>query len=121
MNEHCVRVVISAHGEQQVQLRLGSAASERPLVVQVATRGSPTRARAEDSADAIANRTTLGASTISLELRWSAPVQVPVPKPEEPRSEPAPLATAWALGQLLRKEYSTNPAPRRRSSRSRGR
>ena len=37
MSEHSVRVVISGHGDQQVQLRLQSPTSDRPVVVQVAS------------------------------------------------------------------------------------
>jgi hypothetical protein len=115
MNEHCLRVVISGPGEQQVQLRLAGASSDRQVVLQVAPLGALTLARREGSTSetrAVASNAPLA---LSLELRWSEPAPARVEPPPLPR-EPAPLAMAWAMAQRLRQRQPSSVPPRRRST-----
>ena len=112
MSEHSVRVVISGHGDQQVQLRLQSPTSDRPVVVQVASLEPLTLP------GAAAPRIPTPPPSISLELRWSEPPPA-APEPPKKASE-APLANAWALSQKLRERQAaegTGSAPRRRGVR----
>jgi hypothetical protein len=102
MNEHSVQVVISGAEEQHVRLRVHGAAPDRPVVVQVASLCPPGTVRPEEPARD-ARATLRAAPAISLELRWSEPAPPPAP-----RSEPAPLATAWALAQRIRERQPRN-------------
>ena len=116
MNEHSVHVVISGHGEQQVRLSWQGAAPDRRLVFQVASLPAPGPARLDDDSAELEPSTPSVAPAISLELRWSEPPAAP--PPPERRSEPAPLATAWAMAKLLRERPAPSPPPRRRSTRT---
>ena len=115
MSEHSVRVVISGHGDQQVQLRLQSPNSDRPVVVNVASLEPLTLPSAN------APRIPTPPPSISLELRWSEPPPAPAaPEPPKTPSEPAPLANAWALSQKLRERQAAagvGSTPRRRGVR----
>jgi hypothetical protein len=115
MKEHCLRVVISGPGEQQVQLRLPGASPDRQVVLQVASLDALRLPRQDDSPGAALIRHSSQTMAVSLELRWSEPAPAPV-APLPPR-EPAPLAMAWATAQRLRQRQPSSVPPRPRSTR----
>jgi hypothetical protein len=116
MSEHSVQVVISGQGGQQIQLRWQGVASDRPMVLQVASLSAPAPARLESGGVALVDAGN-GAPAISLELRFreAAPVVVAAP---EPVRETAPLATAWATARRLRERSPSSTPPRPRSERT---
>ena len=114
MKEHCLRVVISGPGEQQVQLRLPGASPDRQVVLQVASLDALRLPRQDDPPGAALIRHSSPTMAVSLELRWSEPAPAPMMAPLPPR-EPAPLAMAWAMAQRLRQRQPSSVPPRRRS------
>jgi hypothetical protein len=122
MNEHSLQVVISGQGEQQVCLRWQGAATDRRLVVQIASLPAPTPIppRLEGPSPVTQVSTSSPPPALSLELRWSEPPPILPAAPPKPRSEPAPLATAWAMAELLQRRppMSSSTPPRRRSART---
>ena len=114
MKEHCLRVVISGPGEQQVQLRFPGASPDRQVVLQVASLDA-LRLPRQDSPGAALIRHSSPTMAVSLELRWSEPAPAPV-APLPPR-EPAPVAMAWAVAQRLRQRQPSSVPPRPRSTR----
>jgi hypothetical protein len=151
MNEHSVQVVISEPGGRQVQVKWQGTAPQGPLVLQVASVATPVPpvpplaprheffpaaaaalsapiASSEISVEVLfpapaatpsTPRTTT--SPLSLSLRWTEPPPPPAPVPK-PASEPAPLATAWAVECLRQRHLAATSAPaRRRVARAGGR
>ena len=150
MNEHSVQVVISEPDGRQVQVRWQGTAPRGPLVLQVASVGTPVppvpalaprheffpAAAAALSAPsagpaisvevlfpapAATPSTPRTTSPLSLQLRWTEPPPPPAPV-SKPASEPAPLATAWAVECLRQRHLAATSAPaRRRVARAGGR
>jgi len=114
MSEHSVQVVISEPDGRQVRVHWQGAAPEGPLVLQVSPLRTPVPARHAFFPAACEELNTPSvAPVISLELRWAEPPPPPQVELAKPPSEPAPLATAWAVERLRQRHLASVEKPAR--------